>query len=129
VGQDFDDPFEEERAFARYLRGRRETPPAARGPLPRVRARLSPPLRAERAAPEPEPAEPLAARGSEPVRELSWIEIALQNPDGSPLANEPYRIKLPDGALREGKLGANGKIRLNDIPVGECEISFPNHDA
>jgi type VI secretion system secreted protein VgrG len=63
------------------------------------------------------------------VRELSWIEIALQNPDGSPLANEPYRIKLPDGALREGKLGANGKIRLNDIPVGECEISFPNHDA
>ncbi len=133
---DFDDPFEEERAFPRYFQryaqGRRALPLPVAAPLPRVTQRLSAPLPNAR-PPAEEPAgaeEPIAAAPTPaPAKELSFIEVVLQRPDGSPLGSEPYRIKLPDGSLRQGKLGTDGRIRLDSIPSGDCEVRFPNLGA
>ena len=39
---------------------------------------------------------------------FDWIELELLDTDGGPIANEPYWVKLPDGAIREGCLNGNG---------------------
>ncbi len=59
---------------------------------------------------------------------VSWIEIELVGEDGSPIPNERFSIRLPDGKLEEGTLDADGKTRFDDIPSGNCFVSFPDLD-
>lgn len=61
-------------------------------------------------------------------RGRSWIELALLDPDGKPVPDERYWIQLPDGAVREGRLDASGKARVEGIAPGECEVRFPDTD-
>lgn len=50
--------------------------------------------------------------------------------DGTPVANERYRLTLPDGEVRTGQLSAYGRIRVDHIACsGNCFISFPDIDA
>jgi hypothetical protein len=78
-------------------------------------------------------AKPVAeqAAAEEPAREtaVDWIEIALVDRRGEPVGGEAYRVLLPDGAVREGRLDADGRARLTDIEPGACEVTFPNLDA
>jgi hypothetical protein len=59
---------------------------------------------------------------------VCWIELELRDEDDNPVPNEIYWIKLPNGILREGRLDANGFVRLDQIPCGICSVRFPKFD-
>ena len=59
----------------------------------------------------------------------SWVEIALVDDDGLPVAFEPYQVELPDGSMIEGTLDGTGQARIEGIDPGTCKVSFPNRDA
>jgi uncharacterized protein (DUF2345 family) len=50
----------------------------------------------------------LLDRGSKP------IEILLTDQDEKPMPNKPYRMRMPDGSLREGVSDAEGYIKHAD---------------
>lgn len=59
----------------------------------------------------------------------AWVELELHGTDGRPLAGERYRLELPDGEVREGELGPDGRAREEDVPQGVCKVSFPELDG
>jgi hypothetical protein len=59
----------------------------------------------------------------------AWIEIELVDQDGLPVANERYRIGLPDGTSIEGHLNELGFAQIAGIEPGNCEITFPDVDG
>lgn len=76
-------------------------------------------------APEPPPSRP----PPNPSR-TTFIEILLTDERRDPVANERYRITLPDGTTRTGRTDRNGLARLEGIrPAGPCDISFPDIDG
>jgi hypothetical protein len=58
----------------------------------------------------------------------SWVEIALVDEQGNPVAGEQYQIVVPDGSAVEGPLDAKGLARVEGIDPGNCKITFPNLD-
>lgn len=62
------------------------------------------------------------------VREVRGIEISLVDHEGKPVSGEQYRVVLPDGKVKEGRLDENGLARLEGIDPGECKITFPDLD-
>lgn len=55
---------------------------------------------------------------------LHFIEVKLQDVDGNPIPDREYQLILPNGEIRSGKLDGSGQARVEDIPPGECKISF-----
>lgn len=96
------------------------------GRLLAARPVLPPPggglLEAEDEAP-PQP----AARAAQ---ETTWTEIVLVDDSDppEPVPNVRYRVELPDGSLREGRLDAKGRARITGIAPGTCLVSFPDLD-
>jgi hypothetical protein len=74
-----------------------------------------------------EEAQPVAPAAIE--KRTSWIEIELVDEEGRPVARERYRVELPGGSIREGRLDVNGLARIDGIEPGTCKISFPDLDA
>ena len=66
---------------------------------------------------------------SEKPTELTFIEIELLDEEGNPVPKEKYKIELPDGAIREGRLDPSGRVLVDGIDRGTCKVSFPNLDA
>lgn len=64
--------------------------------------------------------------GPGPAEELGWIEVTLVDEEDRPIAGEDYKITLPDGSLRVGKLDAAGRVRVDGIPQGTCWVQFPS---
>ena len=62
------------------------------------------------------------------VGPTAWIEIVLVGEDDKPIPGERYRLKLPDGTIKEGELDANGYARFEGIARGQCKVSFPDLD-
>lgn len=66
--------------------------------------------------------------GAKPVSEAPeqapWIEIKLLNEDGDAVADQEYLIKDTDGNEYKGTTDDRGIARVNEIPAGDCEISF-----
>ena len=62
------------------------------------------------------------------LRLRSWIEVQLAGEDDAPIPNEAYEIRLPGGTLIKGTLDENGSVRIDDIPPGTCQVSFPKLD-
>jgi type VI secretion system secreted protein VgrG len=60
--------------------------------------------------------------------DLTWIEIVLKDADDQPVAGERYRVITPDGKVREGHLGSDGRARVEGIVPGECQVTFPDLD-
>ena len=58
----------------------------------------------------------------------TWIEISLVDEEDQPVPGEAYRITLSDGSEAEGALDGDGKARLEGIPRGACQITFPDLD-
>jgi hypothetical protein len=126
----------EEVAFPRYLIGeplaldrlRRELalsepePWHARGRPPSL-PRLA--LPRSRFATPPTFVEPEEA----PDQLLTFIEIELTDEEGLPVAQERYRIELPDGSVREGRLDAKGTALVDLIKPGMCSVTFPDIDG
>ena len=74
------------------------------------------------------PVETGTGTSTAPTR-LSWIEIVLLDPDGRPVPDAPYAVKLADGSTRQGRLNQVGFARLDGIPVGGCDVSFTTIDG
>jgi hypothetical protein len=71
------------------------------------------------------PYQPAAA----PRRATGWIAIELVDDEGAPYEDEFYRLELPDGSTRQGRLDGEGKARIENIPEGKCKVFFPDLDA
>jgi len=54
-----------------------------------------------------------------------WIEIHLKDPNGNPVPDEEYRVKLPDDSIVSGRLDDEGKARIEGVQPGQCEVNFP----
>ena len=89
-----------------------ETPPEERAPA-------SPPTLIGETLPET----------PSPTTVASWAAFALADEAGNLLANQPYQITLPDGAMREGHLDEQGQARIEDITAGTYTVTLPNLDA
>jgi len=62
------------------------------------------------------------------LRLRTWIEIQLLGEDGKGIAGEAYEIHLPGGTVLTGTLDDDGLARVDGIPAGTCQVSFPNLD-
>jgi hypothetical protein len=56
----------------------------------------------------------------------TWVEIKLVDQDGVVVPNERYKVTLPDGTIKEGRLDENGWMRESGIDPGTCVITFPD---
>jgi hypothetical protein len=57
------------------------------------------------------------------------LEIELVDEEDEPVANELYRVELPDGDIVQGRLNELGKALLTGIESsGNCKVSFPRLD-
>jgi hypothetical protein len=73
---------------------------------------------------------PSQLAGSRHKEKLHWVEIELIDADDKPVADEAYRLQLPDGSIRTGKLDAKGRAYVGDIVApGQCKVCFPEIDA
>lgn len=64
--------------------------------------------------------------GGDSSSQKTWVDVQLLDEDGDPVAGERYILKLTDGSIREGNLGADGRVRVNGIDPGNCVVSFPD---
>jgi len=51
----------------------------------------------------------------------------LLDPTGKPLPDEPYKLALSTGEVREGTLDKEGKARFEDLPPGKSRVQFKDH--
>ncbi|MGJ5819024.1 hypothetical protein [Paludibaculum fermentans] len=75
------------------------------------------------------PAPTRGRTGAPPAPTKTWIEFKLVDNDNKPIANERYKVKLTDGSIKEGRLGADGSVKFSNIDPGSCDISFPDLDT
>ncbi len=61
-----------------------------------------------------------------PDERLTWIEIELYDTADRPVTGQRYRITLPDGSTREGRLDGRGFARIDGIDPGTCRVTFPD---
>lgn len=54
----------------------------------------------------------------------AWIEFTLQDSDGHPVADEPYRVTLPDGTVRQGKTDRRGLVCFTGVKPGNAHIEW-----
>lgn len=57
------------------------------------------------------------------------ISFDLKDEDGNPIPHEPFEVLLPNGFRRTGSLDREGFARIENIPPGECQITFPRIDG
>lgn len=69
------------------------------------------------------------ADGGRISRSKTWIEVELLDEEGAPVSGAAYWVKLPDGEVREGRLGSTGRVYFGDLDPGQCEIRWPELDA
>src|SRR5262249_53279158 len=58
----------------------------------------------------------------------TWIELELVDESGNPVGGQRYKITLPDGKVREGRLNSNGFAREDGIERGNCTVEFLDLD-
>jgi hypothetical protein len=64
-----------------------------------------------------------------PQKAQAWVAIELVGEDGKPIPGARYRLLLPDGSIREGRLDSRGTVHVDGIVPGQCKVSFPDLDA
>jgi type VI secretion system secreted protein VgrG len=65
---------------------------------------------------------------TEAQEEDSWVEIELVDDEGQPCPFEPYELVLPNGRKTRGRLDKFGLARVDGIPPGPIDMTFPNLD-
>lgn len=65
----------------------------------------------------------------EPPKRKAWVEIEVIDEDDNPVPDARFVLELPDGSMKRGTLGADGRARLSEIEPGTCKVSFPDFDA
>lgn len=61
-------------------------------------------------------------------KKTAWVEVSLDNADGTPAAGEAYRITLADGSVYSGTLDEKGGARVEGLEPGQVKITFPDLD-
>ncbi len=56
------------------------------------------------------------------------IEFKLKDKDGNPIADKKYRVILPSGEVKEGKLDGDGHANETDVAPGKLKISINVRD-
>lgn len=63
-------------------------------------------------------------------KDNTWIEVVLLDSDDKPVPNAAYRITLPSGEKRFGRLDEKGFVRIDGIEeAGTCDVEFPEIDG
>jgi hypothetical protein len=70
-----------------------------------------------------------AAREEEPEELPAFLAIELVDAEGKPVPNARYRVTATDGSVKEGRLDADGRARVEPIPPGLCRVAFPALDS
>ncbi|RLU00046.1 MAG: type VI secretion system tip protein VgrG, partial [Ketobacter sp.] len=60
--------------------------------------------------------------------ENSWVSIKLETDAGEPLANSKYVVTDKNGKEYTGTTDAQGIARIQGMPPGDCQVSFPESD-
>ena len=58
------------------------------------------------------------------VRYHDEIELRLKDDEDKPVKNAGYKIFLPNGDIRKGKLDSDGYAKEENIPPGKVEVVF-----
>ena len=61
-------------------------------------------------------------------QEKHWVEIQMVDEMGVGVAGIAYKIIAPDNQEYTGMTDEDGCARVNNIPAGQCKISFPELD-
>ncbi|RQR42336.1 type VI secretion system Vgr family protein [Burkholderia sp. Bp9142] len=59
-----------------------------------------------------------------PEQEKTGIQLWHAYPNGEPVRNAPYRVTFPDGSWREGRLDANGRGTVANVPRGGGAVEY-----
>jgi uncharacterized Zn-binding protein involved in type VI secretion len=54
------------------------------------------------------------------------IEITVKDDEGKAISEKEYKIKLPSGEIKTGKLDNKGKVKLEKLPPGKIKINLKN---
>jgi type VI secretion system secreted protein VgrG len=60
--------------------------------------------------------------------EKAFVELAVKDQDGNPVAGEWFRIEFPDGTVKEGRTDGSGKAWVPGPKEGSTKLSFPRLD-
>jgi len=58
----------------------------------------------------------------------AWVGIQLSDDQGRPVANQAYVITDSKGKEYTGTTDATGMARLEGLPVGACDVQFPDSE-
>jgi type VI secretion system secreted protein VgrG len=50
--------------------------------------------------------------------------MKLLDQQNQPVKNASYKLKMPDGEVKEGKLDENGAAKIEDVPPGKVQVEF-----
>ncbi|HKC59264.1 MAG TPA: contractile injection system protein, VgrG/Pvc8 family [Myxococcales bacterium] len=56
---------------------------------------------------------------------LSWIALEVVDDQGKPIPDLRYEMIAPGGRRITGKLGQDGKARIEAVKKGSCKVQFP----
>ena len=62
------------------------------------------------------------------MTETDFLEIKLQNEEGQMVPFAPYKIVLPDGSEKKGRLNGDGYAYVNVKEPGDCKVVFSELD-
>lgn len=52
------------------------------------------------------------------------IEITLKDDEGKALSDKEYKIKMPSGEIKTGKLDGSGKVKIDKVSPGKVKINL-----
>ena len=79
-------------------------------------------LSAPRATPLVDPHRPVPL--DEPTA-IDWVGVRLIREDETPIVDEPFEVRLPDGTIEHGRTDHEGRARYDGEQKGRCRVSFP----
>ena len=66
------------------------------------------------------------AAGAAQTLALSFLEISLVDQDNKPYGGLRYRVTGSDRQVKTGYLDDAGRARIENLPAGSCQVSFPD---
>jgi type VI secretion system secreted protein VgrG len=56
------------------------------------------------------------------------VLVTVLDADGQPVVNEPFKVELPDGAVKHGRTDGSGKAAIPGGKAGTAKVTFTNLD-